>query len=68
MKLSPFESQLLDKIKVLEDKINALEKIINYQKLTQPLNNNQCRVCGLTWASSDWSECFNSRCPGKVSC
>ena len=68
MKLSPVESQLLEKIKTLEDRISAMEKFVHYQTLTRPLDNNHCRVCGRGWGSNEWSECFNSRCPGKVSC
>lgn len=67
MKLSPFEQELVDTVKKLEQRVAKLEKHITVQNSRHQHNGNCCRVCGLDFGDiSVWAhDCSNYKCPTK---
>ena len=66
MKLSPFESELVDRVKKLEEKVDQLMSLNYHLRSTQPLDNNHCKVCGIRWGESAGYVCLRNTCPAKI--
>lgn len=62
MKLTPLESELIARIRKLEEKVDLL-------MLKQPLHStdsNHCKVCGIGWGESSGYVCLRNTCPAKI--
>jgi len=62
MKLSPFEAELIERIKKLEEKVEMLRQ----KQPFHSTDSNHCKVCGISWGESSGYVCYRSTCPSKI--